>query len=431
MKRGALLGFLVLVLAFLLALLMARRAVRPEAVNFFFTGDTQGFLVPCGCKTVPAGGLARRASALASFEDACVPEPVVPVEIAHGFSDRGPGREQLNAAMGAFFQRTGTLVGLGSYDLLLGPEALRLAVPGVATFLSGREGQRSSKEFLLGGWSFGPFHRGGKRLRLVFLSQSAPGGAPLADPLTVLARELREHPADGVVVTGQLAPETVAAILKVEPAVLLVAAQWGTTVTSQPQEAGSGRWLLYVGDRGRRMATARVAFSSGTWQIMPQVRYLGPDSPSDPAVEREVAAVLKEVGAANARSLDALAAAPAPESTYLGAEACARCHAEAHAKWRLSPHAKATKDLAIDHQERNPDCLVCHATGLGKPGGYPRDAVALDGVQCEACHGPGQGHPPRRLMAAPASRETCEGCHTQRDSPMFDAEGFWRMVEHG
>lgn len=430
MKRAAFLGFLILVLVLVLALTAIQHARGPEAVNFFFTGDTQGFLVPCGCKTVPAGGLARRAAALASFEDGCVPEPVVPVEIAHGFSDRGPGREQLNAAMGAFFKRTGTLAGVGSYDLLLGPEALRLAAPGVETFLSGREGWKSSKEFILGGWSFGPFHRGGKRLKLVFLSQSAPGGVPLADPLMVLARELREHPADGVVVTGQLAPETVAAILKVEPAVLLVAAQWGTTVTSQPQEAGSGRWLMYLGDRGRRMATARVAYSSGTWQILPQVRYLGPDTPSAPAVESEVAAVLKEVDATNARSLESLAVAPTPESTYLGAEACARCHAEAYQKWGLSPHARATKDLAIDHQERNPDCLVCHATGLGKPGGYPREAVALAGVQCEACHGPGQGHPPRKLVVASPSADTCGVCHTPRDSPMFGAEGYWKMVEH-
>ena len=414
----------------MLALVSAQRAWRPEAVNFFFTADTQGFLVPCGCKTVPAGGLARRSAALASFEEGCTPEPVIPVEIAHGFADRGPGREKLNAAMGAFFKRTDTLVGLGSYDLLLGPEALRMAAPGVATYLSGREGQRSSKEFLLGGWSFGPFHGGGKSLRLVFLSQSAPGGVALADPLTVLARELRERPADAAVVVGQLAPETVATILKVEPAVRLVAAQWGTTVTSQPQEAGSGRWLLYLGDTGRRMATARVAFSSGTWQIMPQVRYLGPDSPSDPAVEREVTAVLKEVDATNARSLRSLVVEPTPERTYLGAEACAPCHAEAHKKWLLSPHAKATKDLAIDHQERNPDCLVCHATGLSKPGGYPRASTDLSGVQCEACHGPGQGHPPRKLLTAPPSNDTCGTCHTPRDSPMFGAEGYWKMVEH-
>ena len=101
MKRTAFLGFLILVLVLVLALVAAQRAGRPGAVNFFFTGDTQGFLVPCGCKTVPAGGLARRAAALTSFEDGCAPEPVVPVEIAHGFADRGPGREMLNAAMEA------------------------------------------------------------------------------------------------------------------------------------------------------------------------------------------------------------------------------------------------------------------------------------------------------------------------------------------
>ena len=68
--------------------------------------------------------------------------------------------------------------GLGSYDLLLGPEALGMAAPGRGgLFAAGREaypgGRRS---FRLGGGSLGPFSWGGKTLRLVFLSQSAPGG---------------------------------------------------------------------------------------------------------------------------------------------------------------------------------------------------------------------------------------------------------------
>ncbi len=273
--------------------------------------------------------------------------------------------------MGRFFKATGTLVGLGSYDLLLGPEALGMAAPGVEVFAAGREAYPGGKTFRLGGGSLGPFSWGGKTLRLVFLSQSAPGGTAMADPVAVLARDLCEHPADKVVVAGQLPPETVANLMKVEPSILLVVAQWGTSVTSQPQSAGSGRWFIHLGDRGRRMATARVAFGSGTWQVMPQVRYLGPDVPSDAATEAETAQTLKAVSAANAEALQRMAQGSVGSQTYTGAAACGTCHAEAYRVWGLSPHARATKDLAIDHQEQNPECLGCHATGLGRPGGYP------------------------------------------------------------
>ena len=79
---GALLGL------FCLGIALSLAGRRPDAVNLFFTADTQGFLVPCGCKTVPAGGLARRMAALTAFEEACRPEPVVAVEVTHGFADR-------------------------------------------------------------------------------------------------------------------------------------------------------------------------------------------------------------------------------------------------------------------------------------------------------------------------------------------------------
>lgn len=430
MKRSALLGFLVLLLVMMLALAAVQVARRPEAVNFFLTADTQGFLVPCGCKTVPAGGLARRAEAINGFRDLCRPEAVIPIEAAHGFADRGPGRELLNREMGRFFERTDTWVGLGGYDLLLGPEALRFAAPHLRPFLAGRPAYRGSKEFRLGGWGWGEWAFSGQRLRVVFLSQTVPGGTPLADPVTVLAKELKAHPADRVMVVGQLAPETVHSLLEMEPAILLVAAQWGTSVTTLPQQAGAGRWVLFMGDRGRRAATVRVAWSSGQWEVLPQIRYLGPDTPSDPEVAAEVAGVIQEVEAVNEGVLKRMSHEALAGHAFSGAFRCAPCHAEAHRRWAASPHARATSDLAIDHQEKNPECLICHATALGKPGGYPQRSPDLSGVQCEACHGQSEGHPPRKLPSPPPSEETCGTCHTQRDSPLFNPEGYWKLVEH-
>jgi hypothetical protein len=430
MKRKAFLGFLILVLALVIALVTVQSARRPEAVNFFLTADTQGFLVPCGCKTVPAGGLARRAAAIREFREWCAPEGMVPIEVAHGFADRGPGRELLNREMGRFFERTGTWVCLGGYDLLLGPEALRLAAPGVKPYLAGRPAYRGSKDLWLGGWGWGSWAYGGRRLRVVFLSQTVPGGAPMEDPLKALAREVEARPSDRVMVVGQLSPETVRSLLQVEPAVLLVAAQWGTSVTTLPQQAGPNRWVLFLGDRGRRAATVRVAWSSGHWEVLPQIRYLGPDTPSDPVVAAEVAGVLREVETVNEGALERMSREPVVGRAFVGASRCAPCHAEAHRRWSGSPHARATTDLAIDHQEKNPECLSCHATALGKPGGYPQPAPDLSGVQCEACHGPAEGHPPKKLPSPPPSAQTCGTCHTLRDSPLFDAEGYWKLVEH-
>jgi hypothetical protein len=422
-------GFLVLIVILFIVVGALLTTSRPDEVTFFFKADTQGYLVPCGCKTVPAGGLARTKTALDRLRREDRQGPVVPVEITHGFADRGPGRDILNEEMGRFYRREGFLVGVGSYDLLLGLKALRSAAPEVPLLLAGQEGLPGSREFRLGGWGVGPLGNHGGILRLVVLAETAPGGAPLPDPIQAFADERQAHPADGYLIAGQLSPKTVGAILKAAPDVLAVIAQWQSDVTSVPQQAGT-HWVLYVGDRGRRSATVDVAWRNGRWSVLPTIAYLGPDIPSDPVTEMEVSGVLGQVQAANRSALAKLETEPRQGLRYVGADACKACHGEIHKKWALSPHARATADLAIDHQQENPECLRCHATGLGKPGGFPQSSVDLSGVQCEACHGPGGGHPPGRLLPAKPSQETCGGCHDHRDSPFFDAQGYWQLVKH-
>jgi hypothetical protein len=429
MSGKALAVFLVLLILLVAVAGTAVTFQQPKAINFFFTGDTQGFLVPCGCRTVPAGGLARRTGALEILRSEVRGEAVIPVEITHGFADRGPARAVLNAEMGSYFAREGTVAGLGSYDLLLGLEALRKAAPSVPLLLAGYEGLEGSREYRLGGWGYGNLGLGGKRLRLVVLAQTAPEGVPLGDPLKAFERERRLHPADAYIAAGQLSPETVAALLKGAPGLLAVVAQWQTTVTSIPQQV-EGKWAVYIGDRGRRLATLRVALTGAGWAVLPELRYLGPETPSDPTVEAEVHKVLGEVAARNKAALADSAVPGGDGPAYVGSERCAPCHAGAHRVWSLSGHSRATADLAIDHQQDNPDCLACHATGMGRPGGFPNSSVDLSGVQCEACHGPGEGHPPRALIAPKPSRGSC-ACHGPRDSPLFDPEGYWALVKHG
>jgi len=419
---------LLLCLVAVVALLMLVR--RPDTMTFYFTADTEGYLVPCGCRTVPAGGLARRVGALKRLREDPSVGKVQPVEIAHGFADRGPGRDILNRAIGSFFKSQGYLVGVGSYDLLLGLGALNGAAPGVPLFLSGDRSLPGSVEFRLGGWGVGPIGEKGGRLRLVFLAQTAPGGAPAPDPIKSLREELAAHPAEGYIVVGQFNAAAVPEMLKESPKLVAIVGQWRADVTSAPQRTGE-TWVLYLGDRGRRSAVLRLSWSQNNWTALPTVAYLGPEVMSDAAVEKEVAGALEEVSRENRAALARIAKPPLQGKAYVGSQACSRCHPEAFEKWSSTYHSSATKDLSIDHQEQNPDCLACHAMGLGKPGGYPQEKVDLSGVQCETCHGPGEGHPPGRLGADPASAETCGKCHGPRDSPMFQLPGFWEAIKHG
>lgn len=84
--------------------------------------------------------------------------------------------------------------------------------------------------------------------------------------------------------------------------------------------------------------------------------------------------------------LAAVMAAQGP--TFVGVEKCKPCHRPEFETWSQSAHAEATKNAkaAPGFEAR---CLACHAT---TPDG------ALEGVQCEACHGPGSQYWPIPVM---------------------------------
>ncbi len=91
---------------------------------------------------------------------------------------------------------------------------------------------------------------------------------------------------------------------------------------------------------------------------------------------------------------------------YVGVKKCKACHIKQYKSWKktnmansfenLKPGVKAAekKKAGIDADKdytADADCLRCHTTGYGKPGGFTSitDTPNLAGVQCEACHGPG------------------------------------------
>ncbi len=163
--------------------------------------------------------------------------------------------------------------------------------------------------------------------------------------------------------------------------------------------------------------------------------------------------------------------------SYLGADSCRKCHLAQYDTWRQSKMASSFEalkpcDLAT-YEGKNlaerrksagldpgkdyraePRCLKCHTTGYGRPGGYPEKvteenralAAKREGVQCEACHGPGSLYVPffrdkdnekyrrsevRKLGLSLPDRGTCIACHN-KDSPFAPEEfDFDKMKAKG
>jgi hypothetical protein len=122
---------------------------------------------------------------------------------------------------------------------------------------------------------------------------------------------------------------------------------------------------------------------------------------------------------------------------YVGQQRCLGCHSAICDSWKKTKHAQAFDDLATrdPNARMDPDCLSCHTTGYGSRGGYTSDTETpfLRGVQCESCHGPGQGHlraPNEKGYGSSVNEATCRKCHDDANSPKFDYAEYREQILH-
>ncbi|MFO0690509.1 MAG: multiheme c-type cytochrome [Myxococcota bacterium] len=141
-------------------------------------------------------------------------------------------------------------------------------------------------------------------------------------------------------------------------------------------------------------------------------------------------AELRVAGAATRELMPSTAA-------YVGSNACQSCHAKEFETWAAGPHAHAVATLEKAGKAGNADCLGCHTTAYGKPGGFPSGASPasapdLARVGCESCHGPGGNHVgehDQRVGTILSLGDKCESCvilkvcgscHDKANDPGFE-----------
>ncbi len=91
---------------------------------------------------------------------------------------------------------------------------------------------------------------------------------------------------------------------------------------------------------------------------------------------------------------------------YVGIDNCKLCHLPHFESWAdtkmskafelLKPgiRTEAKRKAGLDPEQdftNNPECVRCHVTGFGQPGGFisMEQTPEMASIQCEACHGPG------------------------------------------
>ena len=157
--------------------------------------------------------------------------------------------------------------------------------------------------------------------------------------------------------------------------------------------------------------------------------------PTDPDVAKIVEEYDARVAETNLKAAGEVPAPKAGQAGYVGQKACMECHDDAAGFQAVDMHQQAWKSLEKAKKTKDLDCVSCHVTGFGQPGGS--NLAHLDGftdVGCEGCHGPGSLHvkaPTRgansHIIGQPDST-ICATCHTSVHSPRFDYPDYRKRL---
>lgn len=108
------------------------------------------------------------------------------------------------------------------------------------------------------------------------------------------------------------------------------------------------------------------------------------------------------------------------QPVYVGWDKCKRCHASLVEAYSGFKRSRNFRILEMRERQHDQQCLPCHTTGYGEPGGFVSvdKTPHLTNVQCEVCHGPGSLHIKATTRAQKKEtlqipRNLCTQCHIQ------------------
>ncbi|MFZ4732498.1 MAG: multiheme c-type cytochrome [Pirellulales bacterium] len=453
---------------------------QPSAV-LVLTGELDGYIEPCGCtgKENQKGGLSRRQNFLRALEGAGW--PVVPIDLGGQVKRFGRQTEIKFQSIAEGLKAMGyDGVGLGPSDLRLPTEGLVAAVAAVGDsptpFLSANVGLYGldtgitprSRVVEMGGLRIGITAVLGDRQAAAVRNETVEITSA-SDGLRAAATELATARCDHQVLLAWTTAEEAAKYAALFPQFDIVVAAGGADEPPNetpllPADEGRPRArLVELGHKGMYavaiglfpgestpLRTQRVPLDARWGESEDMIRLLG-----------EYQGQLERLG------LDGLGVAPIRHPTgrrFAGSAACAECHQASYDIWKESGHAQALTTLETQSPRRDgdPECLSCHVVGWVPQkyepfeGGFAGMAVTphLAHQGCENCHGPAATHTAvergdvkatdeqrDRLrsdlalsLATPEEREravnNCLECHDLDNSPKFDFDTYWPMIEH-
>jgi hypothetical protein len=401
---------------------------RSREVLLVVSGDTAGWLTPCGCTVNQSGGLPRRGTLI----DGLARDHDVLYADVGGIID---GQSPYHALKAGAILRGETLMGLvaqnlGAAELALGPPALRdLAASTGVPFLSANAAPASgdplpATRIVMAG-----------ALRVAFIGVVSPRYADPAWRITepraaaLAALDTLRGKFDRLIVLAYLNDDELESLARDLPeADAVIGGPTGQTMT--PHRVGGASTLVASATRKGKFvlqASLNAGMDARVVELTPTLA----DAPAQMANVMQFRADLRAHDFAATST--SLARGADRQGALAGSASCQACHQAEAAVWSATAHARAFQSLAAGTQY-DPSCQLCHTTGYAAPGGFLTVAAsqARVDVGCEDCHGPSAAHVADPKIHTPyLAAAQCLSCHDPENSPAFDYAHYWEKIRHG
>lgn len=409
------------------------RQSKPLAV--FVSGDTQGWITPCGCAANQSGGLARRETLLrASRQNNEV------LYLDAGGSAIGANEYQttrLNYLLAGLKHCGLDAHNIGGPETTFSPNQLReiakqTSVNWLSSNLTDRDGKTVGANCL-------QFNRGGLTISVAGvvdpeLVQNESWQA--TQPTQAVLSVFKNRGADVRIVLAYVDEAKLQQLAESLPEVdYVIGGPTGHALN--PRKNGSVT-IASATNKGKFLAKLELKKTDSGYQqtsaSIVEVKSTLAESPEQLAnlSSYYVQLKAKDYRAAEAGYIDLSVAAP-QEQKIAGSKSCAKCHAEDDSVWVHSKHSHAWEPLITRGANFDPYCQQCHTTGYGQPQGFEnvQHSIKLTGVGCENCHGPSQTHVDNPKKKTPyLAKQQCVRCHDHENSPTFEFNAYWAKVIH-
>jgi hypothetical protein len=432
----------------------------PDQILLFVSGDSRGYLEPCGCRRDQAGGLPGRATV--------IEEKKVPNRLVFDVGNLAPGDRPYELLKLRYLLEGMTKIGydavnLGRAEAAMDRQTLQDSLKSAPLpYVTCNVIDRDSKKPLAEPYRI--LRRGGLKIGVTGVThideREVGPGIEVRPPVEALAEVIPnlKKSCDYLVVLAFVDEDGLREVATKFHEVDCVLG--GDVPQSSNTVQEINRAIVFsVMDRGK--VIGQISLKRDGERYRPEsakgIKILRDQIKPDKQMVDLIARYKNELRErryemASAEGMERVISQQSTADEFVGDKACTPCHADSHKVAVGAKHDHAYQTLVTNKSEYDPECLKCHTVGYGLNSGYVDIAKtpALANVQCENCHGRGKEHI-RDMLAVlkqpslaaaktaakkpstlkPVTQASCISCHDEENSENFKFATFWPQIAHG